>query len=221
MKSVISMLSCGVATGVILLSAGETLAQTMYTASKPLGAETSIVSSPRLSEKTATRLSAFGTVIPTGLGFILAATRSGHEYYYNDMYGYPYSYHDDPDQTVPALLISSGIILGPSLGYFYAGRPGRAFAGIGFRTAIGFGALIGAFATCGWDCGEGEEAYDTAWGILIIGGALVAGSAIYDIGKVDNAVRAQNLKHAGPKISVLPDYFPGHKTLGLRAKLTF
>jgi hypothetical protein len=179
-----------------------------------------------LSEAAATRLSAFGTLIPIGLGVFIASTRHGREYQYHydsDWYGGPYTatIHEGPDQTVPALLISSGIIIGPSLGYFYAGKPGRAFAGMGLRTAIGFGALIGAFATCGWGCGPGEGAYDAAWGMMALGGAVVVGSAIHDISNADNAVRAQNQKRQNPRLSVIPEYFPGHKAFGLRAKITF
>ncbi|PWB70387.1 hypothetical protein C3F09_09135 [candidate division GN15 bacterium] len=174
-----------------------------------------------LSEKAATRLSALGTIIPTGLGVIIAATRNGQDVYYVDWSGYSSFYHDDPDQTAAVVLIGSGLVIGPSLGYLYAGRPGRAFLGMGFRTAVGFGALIGAFATCGWDCGPGEGAYDAAWGIMALGGGLVAASAIYDIAKVGSHVRAQNRKHQSPKLSVLPEYFPGHKAVGLRAKIAF
>ena len=212
MKNVITVFASGLIAGVILFAGASVFAQNSGSLAAPsVGSSTS--QSYQWSESKATALSALGTVIPTGLGLILASAQSGG----GDQYGY----HDGESQAAPALLIFSGIYVGPSLGYFYAGRPGRAFAGIGFRTAIGFGALIGAFATCGWNCGEGDGAYNAAWGIMIIGGALVAGSAIHDISKVDNAVRAQNLKYAGPKLSVLPDYSPGQKAFGLRAKLTF
>ena len=179
-----------------------------------------------MSEGTATQLSVFGTLIPIGLGAFIASSRHGREYqhqYSSEWYGGPrtVTIHEGPDQTVPVLLISSGIIIGPSLGYFYAGRPGRAFAGMGLRTAIGFGALIGAFATCGWGCGPGEGAYNAAWGIMAVGGAVVLGSAIHDISDADNAVRARNQKRQNPKLSVIPEYFPGHKAIGLRAKIAF
>lgn len=174
-----------------------------------------------LSERSATRLSALGTVIPVGLGIVLAATASGHDEYYVDWNGTPSYRRSDPDRLPTILLTGSGLIIGPSLGYFYAGRPGRAFLGIGFRTAVGFGSLIGAFATCGWDCGPGDGAYDAAWGIIGAGTVLMAGSAIYDIAKVGRAVRAQNLKRDKLKLSVLPEYYPGSKALGLRAKITF
>ena len=220
MRRFINIVMSGLIAIIILLTGIETLAQSANSLASPLS-NTPITQQYRMSEGTASRLSALGTIVPVGIGFVLAATQSGREHQYTDYGGYPYTYYDDPDQTLPALLISSGIVFGPSLGYFYAGKPGRGFAGIGFRTAIGFGALIGAIATCPWSCGPGDGAYDAAWGIMIIGGALVAGSAIYDISKVDNVVRAQNEKHSNPKLSVLPDYFPGHKALGLRAKLTF
>ena len=176
----------------------------------------------QLSEKTATRLSAFGTLVPAGLGLIVALSQKGEDYRVTvGMYGESEIVHRGPDRLAPISLISSGVVIGPSLGYFYAGRPGRAFAGMGIRTAIGFGSLIGAFATCGWNCGPGDGAYNTAWGIMVVGGAVALGSAIHDISKVDDAVRSENQKHRHPKLAVMPEYFPGSKAVGLRAKLVF
>lgn len=176
----------------------------------------------QLSEKTATRLSAFATIVPAGLGLIVALSQKGEDYRVTvGMYGESEIVHRSPNRFAPFLLISSGVVLGPSLGYFYAGRPGRAFAGMGIRTAIGFGTLIGAFATCGWNCGPGDGAYNTAWGIIVVGGAVAVGSAIHDISKVDDAVRSENQKRRHPKLAVIPEYFPGSKAVGLRAKLVF
>lgn len=179
-----------------------------------------------MSEGTATQLSVFGTLIPIGLGAFIASSRHGREHQFQYVREWSVdtvtvTHYEGPNQTLPKILISSGLIIGPSLGYFYAGRPGRAFAGMGLRTAIGFGALIGAFATCGWGCGPGEGAYNAAWGIMALGGAVVVGSAIHDISKVDDAVRAQNQKRENPRLSVIPEYFPGHKAIGLRAKIAF
>ncbi len=101
--------------------------------------------------------------------------------------------------TVPAL------IAGPSAGYFYGGLNGRAWAGIGIRT-LALGGMFSAFGICGWDCGPGESAYNIAWAVFIGSGAILAGSAIYDIATVKEAVRNHNARGHQSLITIYPGY---------------
>jgi len=80
------------------------------------------------------------------------------------------------------------LVGGPAAGYFYGGMPSRAWSGILLRTA-GLGVMAGAFGVCGWDCNSRSGSYDAAWAMFIGGGAIVLGSAFYDMAAVSGAVR--------------------------------
>jgi len=85
------------------------------------------------------------------------------------------------------MAFTGGLVVGPSLGYFYAGQRGRAWRGLGLRI-LGYGALFGAVAAS-WDCyGDGDECRAGA-ALAVVGSAMTLGSAIYDIASVRGAVR--------------------------------
>lgn len=121
---------------------------------------------------------------------------------------------------LPTLILTvPGIVVGPSLGYFYGGKPGRAWMGIGLRVA-GLGGMVSSFAICGWDCGPGDSGYDMAWIVFIAGGGLTVGSAIVDIATVKGAVRKRNEEvGAQPIASIGPIYLPNAKTVGLGVRI--
>lgn len=113
-------------------------------------------------------------------------------------------------------LLAYATFLGPSAGYFYAGKPGRAFTGLGLRLGITVAAVVGAYATCGWTC-TGNSASDT---ILYIGIGALAASLIYDIAKSGQAARDWNQEHE-PAVSVVPRVNPVTRSAGLAVWLTF
>ncbi len=81
------------------------------------------------SEGAAFRLSLLGTLIPLALGTAIIATNDSGDY-------------SDSDGSVEGLLIYAGLYVGPSLGYFYAGKSGRGLAGgWAWRTGIACGAV--------------------------------------------------------------------------------
>jgi hypothetical protein len=119
---------------------------------------------------------------------------------------------------LPTLVFTlPGLIAGPSLGYFYGGKPGRAWTGIGLRTA-GVGGMVSSFAICGWDCGPGDDSYDLAWAVFIASGALVVGSAVYDIATVKGAVRDRNERLLGDRWEISPRYFSRSRGIGLQVR---
>ncbi len=117
---------------------------------------------------------------------------------------------------LPTIVLAvPGIWFGPSFGYFYADRPGRAWAGIGIRT-LAIGGMISSFGICGWDCGPGESAYDAAWAVFLTSGGVFVGSAIYDIATVKREVRKQNATLDVTSWRVVPRFRPGTADIGLR-----
>lgn len=114
---------------------------------------------------------------------------------------YPGNYRT-PDRTLPALLITTGVLLGPSLGYMNSGRAGHGWAMFGLRTGVLLGATAAAFGMCGWDCSSGEAGGATA--IALAGAGLVVGSAIYDIATIRRSVRERNRARQRVSASLLP-----------------
>jgi len=135
------------------------------------------------SESTALRLSMLGTGLPLGTGVLVAGDAG-------------------------AWIFLGGAVLGPSLGHFYAERPGRALIGVGIRSAaiVGLAAAIGS----SW---EDESGGAAALGI----GCLMVGTAsiITDIAEAPRSARKHNAGVGERRFSV------GPWKNGVRASLEF
>ncbi|MEW5875916.1 MAG: hypothetical protein AB1752_12145 [Candidatus Zixiibacteriota bacterium] len=122
---------------------------------------------------------------------------------------------------IPTIVLAyPGLLFGPSFGYFYAGKPGRAWTGIGIRT-LATGGAISSFAICGWDCGRGDEAYNIAWAVFLVSSGVFVGSVIYDWATVGPAVRRQNAALKSAQWRIEPTYSAPTGALGLRLSLRF
>jgi hypothetical protein len=150
------------------------------------------------SESTAVMLSAVGTLVPLAL----ASLRSS-------------SPRHESDASDAVLAVS--MLVGPSLGYFYAGLVGRGFGGLGVR-AIGLAGLIGGLSLLLDDMNK-----KPALGVplLLAGGVLFFGSMFYDLAKVRKAVRRHNSRLQGVSLNVAPVLAPKSKTVGLSLQLGF
>lgn len=139
------------------------------------------------SEATALRYSAYGTALPICLG--LASWRA-----------------TGMEENL-GIAAAGGVILGPSLGYIYAGSPGRGLMGIGLRsTALFFGG-IGALGS------TSDEGAATAWWVA---GGIAAASCIYDIARVQAQVRKNNRNNpSGASLVILPVYEPRRNMAGI------
>jgi hypothetical protein len=127
-------------------------------------------SSPPLKSETAALLwSLFGTAVP-----VLIST--------SEAFG-PSSGPGDGEGA--ALMFLGAVIIGPSLGHFYAKNPNRAFRGIGLRSLAVVG-LVGAIAA-NWN---GESNEGIAFGIASLG--LGAGVMIWDIASAPDSARDHN-----------------------------
>ena len=144
-----------------------------------------------------------GTVGPVGIGLAMSA---GDE--------------EDGATLASALLMSGGVLVGPSLGHFYAERPGRALVGIGIRVLGGAG-MIGGFAIA-WESDWWNESDSTAGEALFLAGAAVtAASAIVDIATAPQSARRHNEKIGRARVSLAPAAVGHARAPGLRLDVTF
>lgn len=150
------------------------------------------------SESTAVMLSVVGGLVPLGLA-VLASGSSGHE-----------------SSALDGFILAS-MAVGPSLGYFYAGLPGRGLKGVGAR-AIGLAGLIGGFLFL-WDEMDKKPALGVS--LALGGGALFLYSTFYDMTTIRTAVRTRNNKYQGVSLNVAPVLAPKSRTVGLSLQLGF
>lgn len=159
------------------------------------------------SENLAFHLSFWSTAIPAvgGAATIVASKSFGN---------------NSDDAAIAGFLVGwAGMILGPSVGYFYGGRPGRAFLGSGIRLGLTAGTVAGMIAICPIFCSDKENTW--TWVVFIGGHSLLAASAIYDIATVKKAVRMHNEKLHQTGWLLSPKYFADHKAGGLELQITF
>lgn len=115
-----------------------------------------------------------------------------------------------------AVLLVGAVIIGPSLGHFYAARPGAAFLGIGVRLLAGAGVAVGGLASVS----EGG-ATSGANAIVAIGAIVGGASIVWDILRAPHSARVHNNQVRQGRISLLvtPSLHAGG--LGLCAVATF
>jgi hypothetical protein len=119
-----------------------------------------------------------------------------------------------PEDDATALLFLGGAVVGPSFGHFYAGRPGRAFAGIGIRSASVLGLAIAVGTS--WDNpNTGSDVLAVA--SLVVGG----GSMIFDIADAPHSARLHNQKANAVRVSVSPAAIGPDHAPGMRVDLGF
>ena len=139
----------------------------------------------------ARRLSILGTVVPRAAGFAIGE---------------------------PALVVYGGLLLGPVLGYVYAGEARRGMAQAGIRAAVLVGTVAVVVGICAvGDCnlygGSSGGALPLAVAVVVAGGVYTIVLAVRDINQVDDRVRARNQRLGA--VSVQPTYFPESRTAGL------
>lgn len=163
--------------------------------------------SGRTSPGAALAVSLAGTLIPVAAGF---AMWSGGRTLYDPEFGFP----EGPDRSGPALVIASGLVVGPALGYIVGGRTGRGLAGASVRAYAVLISFIPALAICGWDCTQGDRAYDTAWLVVATGAGLAAGAAVYDLVRLPRTLESRRRS----AVAVVPVYSHGP---GVALRVTF
>ena len=113
-------------------------------------------------------------------------------------------------------VLVGALILGPSLGHFYAERPGPAFAGIGIRLLAGAGVALGALA-------DGSEGGATSTSNAIAAAGVIVGGAsiLWDIARAPHSARIHNdqVRQGGISIGITPS--AGPTGMGLSVAVTF
>lgn len=150
----------------------------------------------RKSPGTAFAWSAVGSLIPTAVGLGLATTGANH--------------------SSELIVAVAGIYVGPSLGHFYAGQPGRGITGIAVRTGILAATALALTQTgvCVESCQDGEEVDE----VVVAGTAIVltAVSGLVDIFSAPRSARRSN-EQAG--FAFRPWISPERKTVGIAVQL--
>lgn len=168
----------------------------------------SISVAPKLpSPSRATKLSLIATALPVAAGIVLHKDES-----------------EGSSNDIAGVLVISGVIIGPSVGYFYGGCAGRGGVGIAIRTGVVIGTVVALAAVV--DAHEGDEFLDfsglaAALTVVGIGGALILIDAIYDIVRVDGTVRHHNARQADFNLTVAPQVVGPGKVPGLQLSLRF
>lgn len=116
---------------------------------------------------------------------------------------------------VSAIVIGTGAVLGPAIGYFYGGSAGRGVGGILIRSAASFVGLLGyCLLVCDDDGIEGGTA------MMVAGGAVMAGSIAFDLFTVKSTIAGRNArKQSRTTVSAAPTHFrDGRSGLVLRVE---
>jgi len=170
-------------------------------------ADSTVISSPPASQlvpdiksgRTALLLSLLGTVVPVAASAPFIWESSGTSL-----------------AKTSAVVCTGAILLGPSLGHFYAARPGRAFAGIGIRVLASAAVVV---ASLGGISEGGTTSGQATLGV--IGGIVVGASVIYDIIEAPRSARVHNdgLHRGLTAIGISPSV--DSRGVGLRANVSF
>jgi hypothetical protein len=157
------------------------------------------------SEAQAFRWSLFGTLVPISAGLVMAASASG----------------SDEDPVIPLTLMGSGLIIGPSLGYFYGGLDDRGMKGMVIRFGIETAVVGVSLIVLSSVKGDFLDNVVAAVAVLGAGQALVLAHGIYDIAKVKGEVRKCNQSFKGTALILSPKFFPNSKIPGIQAQILF
>lgn len=112
-----------------------------------------------------------------------------------------------------------GLLIGPSTGHIYAGRP-HPMSGMGLRLLVG---VVGGGAVMIVAIGEsfsGTDFSGTA-AIATASGAVIIGSVIYDIATAARSAERYNKKHGFSSWHVQPQYFAQQEAMGLKLSVNF
>jgi hypothetical protein len=146
------------------------------------------------SGTTAFAWSFFGTALPIGAALAMSSD-------------------DVDDQVVAGFTMIGALVLGPSLGHFYAGRSGRALTGIGLRTLALAGLTAGAAATWNGDSDAGSAA---AYAGVALGGAVV----LWDIVRAPHSAKVRN-EQRRRSAAVAPVLSPDGSGIRFGARVSF
>lgn len=177
------------------------------TAGSPLRGDSIAVSSGFAAERIPGIKSGTTALLWSLLGTVVPAVASGLE-----------EWQGSGDSSVQGGIVFVGVgalVIGPSLGHFYAARPGRALVGIGIRTLT----LAGVAVAAAEGLSEGGQHTSETLGYvsLVLGGVAVA----WDIIAAPHSAGVHNdqARRGRMGLGVAPSF--GAAGVGLRAEVSF
>lgn len=123
----------------------------------------------------------------------------------------------DAKGSAPAILFTSGLVLGPLVGYLYGGVAGRGLLGAGIRFGVTGLTYLAAASTAG----PSFSSLGSAVVVLVLGTAFVGVDAIYDILAVGGYVNEQNNLNRVFGVSVTPTYSFSTQSTGIQLTISF
>ncbi|HTK31916.1 MAG TPA: hypothetical protein VL332_08130 [Candidatus Saccharimonadaceae bacterium] len=144
----------------------------------------------RREERTAVRWALVGTIAPVATGVVVAAVGS---------------------DAVGGTLITSGIVLGPAVGFARGGCGGRGALGVlargGLLTVATAAAIAAAIA--GFDSDSNSRPVVAAATIAVLCTAGTVADCVYDITRVDDAVRQRHERSLHASLTPVTPFGPG------------
>ena len=122
----------------------------------------------------------------------------------------------EASEAAAGLPVLAAYLVGPSLGHFYAGRPTRAWVGIGIRSAAALGFAAGLSI-------ETEKNYDapSANTLMLVSVLVGLSSAVVDIFEAPRSARIHNDGLKGSRLDVAPGVIGVARVPGVRATISF
>ncbi len=177
------------------------------------------------SEKAAQGWSSYGFLAPIGAGVAIWVVQKGKKinmigkrWVGPGLYDFveePFTFTENPNRALPLALIASGVVIGPSVGYFYGGCTEKGFISIGKRIGIIGGTFLLGYTPL-TDASGGSYLHGV---MLLSAGVFTIASAYHDIAVVDDTVRKHNASLAN--ISIAPTYISSAGAPGVELTIRF
>jgi hypothetical protein len=120
----------------------------------------------------------------------------------------------DGSPAGPALVVASGVVLGPAIGQWAGGLKRSGWKGAGLRAGLAALSFLPAFAVCGIGCMADDERYDFAWVIIATGTGAGAFSAIHDLSRTSGQMRLRREREGRAAPRMTPYYDPVAREAG-------
>lgn len=131
---------------------------------------------------------------------------------------------------VGGIILSYGILVGPSMGNFYAHDESRSVRGLAARVAGGGLILIGVLVWNGESSNPGGRTVsaskyagsgESGVFLFLAGAAITAGGIIFNLSTASQSARDYNRKNKLDNVSIGPACFSRCKTIGMALRIGF
>jgi hypothetical protein len=176
------------------------------------------------SPSNAVTLSLAWTLVPIAAGAVIwAIQKPEHVTEYCDGQ-VAWDYAKYPNRTLPLVLAATGIMFGPSVGYFYGECGTRGATGIAIRGLMVAATVAAATAVGNSYHSEGFMDFsglDAAITVGVVGCGIIVIDSMYDLCVVKKNVRSQNDRKLAARVNLAPGFAAGSNTPTLNLHVTF